>query len=258
MAQKKAPAKRTTKKATAKKATKKATRVPKGVIKDQPSVAEVAGGASALGPKVDVPGMQGVEMTAEEVLARHSPTSYTQPICLDGDLADARDEARAAVQELEHVLQVGKMVSNTGVDTAELQREYGRAVAQMKKAEQAALPATAIFRFESIGRAAYAELLRAHPPTPSQEKDYKEKLKARSKPLEPLPYNPETFPPALLSACCVVPRLSPADADQIWHGRPAVTDPETGVEVEPAAPPWSEGECGALFEAALAANRIVR
>lgn len=53
----------------------------------------------------------------------------------------------------------------------------------------------------------------------------------------PLLFNPRTFPPALVAACCVEPVLSEDEAKKLW-----------------LSPSWSKGDLDALFSAAYELN----
>jgi len=72
-------------------------------------------------------------------------------------------------------------------------------------------------RFRAISPKEYDELLAAHPPTPKQKNDGAF-------------YNPDTFPPALIAAVSYVPKLTVAQATELYHH-----------------PDWSPGETGELF-----------
>lgn len=200
--------------------------------------------------KTDVEGIHGVEMTAAEVFQRKTPVTFSQPICLDSGLADSRDAARARVQQLEQMANLAQVL---GEENAVLGKQLAAARKAAERAEQAAAPATALFVFQAIGRPRFEALIREHPPTQQQADRHAELLKANGRPWEMLGYNPDTFPPALIAAACRAPKLSPSEAHLIWYGQDGSDD--DGTE---EIPPWSDGECGALFDAALAANRMVR
>lgn len=75
------------------------------------------------------------------------------------------------------------------------------------------------FTFRGLGRSAYESLVSFH---------------ATSDSIRRLPYELNTFAPALLHLCAIEPEVSQKDAEQIWNE-------------------WSMGETNALLEAALSA-----
>ena len=98
-----------------------------------------------------------------------------------------------------------------------------RADAQAKVDES-----TVTIKLLSIGRRAYDALVEKHAPTPEQNAEHRQEqikqLMADGKTLEEAtaqtgdaPYNPDTFPIALISACAVEPELSPADVQGFYE-----------------------------------------
>jgi hypothetical protein len=74
-----------------------------------------------------------------------------------------------------------------------------------------------VVTLKAIGAKAYDDLMAKHPPTGPQK-------------LENAQYNPDTFGPALISACSFEPRLTPNEAKEIWDSED-----------------WSRGEIMELF-----------
>lgn len=81
-----------------------------------------------------------------------------------------------------------------------------------------------VFTMRAIGSKAYDTLVAMHPPTADQKKDG-------------ITYNPDSFGPALIASCSVVPLMTPNEAKELW---------ESDV--------WSRGEVMALFGAAVEVN----
>jgi hypothetical protein len=73
----------------------------------------------------------------------------------------------------------------------------------------------------AIGSKAYDTLVGMHPPTPEQKKDG-------------AGYNPDTFGPALISACSLEPYLTPNEAKELWNSEQ-----------------WSRGEVMDIFSTAV-------
>ena len=78
-----------------------------------------------------------------------------------------------------------------------------------------------VFTLRAIGSKAYDVLVGMHPPTADQKK-------------EGSAYNPDTFGPALISACSVNPHITPNEAKELWE-----------------SDEWSRGEIMELFVAAV-------
>lgn len=81
-------------------------------------------------------------------------------------------------------------------------------------------------KVRAIGSSEYDELLASHPPTGKQKKD------------DPnTPYNPDTFPPALIAACAAEPTMSVEQATELWTSER-----------------WSRGELTTLFFGCMEVN----
>lgn len=81
-----------------------------------------------------------------------------------------------------------------------------------------------VFTLRAIGSKTYDVLVGMHPPTADQKK-------------EGAAYNPDTFGPALISACSVSPSLTVNEAKELWESEE-----------------WSRGEVMELFVAAVEVN----
>lgn len=81
-----------------------------------------------------------------------------------------------------------------------------------------------VFTLRAIGSKAYDVLVGMHPPTADQKK-------------EGAAYNPDSFGPALISACSVSPSLTANEAKELWE-----------------SDEWSRGEVMELFVAAVEVN----
>mgnify|MGYP006280674279 CR=1 FL=1 len=81
-----------------------------------------------------------------------------------------------------------------------------------------------VFSLRAIGSKAYDVLVGMHPPTGEQKRDG-------------ATYNPDTFGPALISACSSNPHLTPNEAKELWE-----------------SDEWSRGEVMEIFMAAVEVN----
>jgi hypothetical protein len=79
-------------------------------------------------------------------------------------------------------------------------------------------------KYQSIGMREYDRLVSKHPPKPEQRVDGAS-------------FDIDTFAPALISAVCVEPEITPADAKEIWD-----------------SPDWSRGDLMVLFRNAVDLN----
>jgi len=91
--------------------------------------------------------------------------------------------------------------------------------------------------FRGIGRARYDALQERHPPTAEQQLKTKQQLGTDDK----LAWNPDTFPPALIAACLVEPKLTEEEVQRLW-----ISDE------------WNQAELATLITTALEVNSTRR
>ncbi len=104
---------------------------------------------------------------------------------------------------------------------------------EISKLEEEARETSIKFVFEAIGRKRFEQLKNEHPPTEAQTADA---IKAE----EALEFNPDTFPAALIEACCVEPEREPGELEEWIRDDP---DDE-----------WNITEVQELFQAAVMVN----
>lgn len=122
---------------------------------------------------------------------------------------------RDAVAELDQA-------RSTGVDVEAAEENVAKA--------RAALEAdTVTLRFRSIGRKNYDRLVADHPPTDKQVEEHQAQFG------QPAPYNADTFPPALIAASCIEPKLTLTEVEQLFDE-------------------WNAAELTELFATAVAVN----
>lgn len=133
------------------------------------------------------------DLSLDEVLSQAENPSYvrvaTARVLLRQDLvakhAELSDELEAAIQR----------------DATVNERDRAPDIAKQIEALDAEIAAAKIeFRFRSIGRRAWADLLAKHPPTKQQAKEQR------------VDHNPLTFPLAAIAASCVLPEGIDLDA----------------------------------------------
>lgn len=145
---------------------------------------------------------------------KKTPVTKSVTIQLDGDVTARIQDLQASYAEARRL----DSKSNTPDKAPAIQYQLDALIEEAKKTEQ-------VFKFRSIGRPRYEELLREHPPTARQKKD----LQAV--------FNTDTFPPALISAASFDPEISLEDAEEIF-----------------SSPDWNNAELLKLYFAAEQAN----
>jgi hypothetical protein len=132
--------------------------------------------------------------TAADIDKAWQPTKARTTICLDSDLVleiERLERQRLREERLDAIDNRAAVAPGIAARIDEL-REQAKA-------------AEVEFVFQGLGRGAYTDLLRAHPPTPEQETDAGAQLL----------WNTDTFPPALMAAACV----EPTGTDLAWWTR---------------------------------------
>jgi hypothetical protein len=144
-----------------------------------------------------------------EILAGASPRELTMPVCLAGDASAELEALEAELAQLGEWVPTGMGQTNPAAALQE----------QIDAARERVRQAVVQFQFRALGHRPYSNLLAAHP-APEGSKEL---------------YDPGTFLPALLAACCFEPSLTLAQVDRLLD---AVND----------------GTARTLFGAALAVN----
>lgn len=156
---------------------------------------------------------QAKKHTIAEIMAKKKAVLKTAIIQTDGEIANEVNELR----QLHTAARDADRLSNAPETAPRIQKQIDKLVEQSGDTLE-------VFTFKSIGRFSYDELVAEHPPSKDQKKDGSD-------------FNPDTFPPALVSASCVEPEISIEDAVKIF-----------------ASPEWNGAELRKLFFAALDAN----
>jgi len=161
-----------------------------------------------------------------ELQKRKRPATATRDIALDPAAVDAYNEALAARDEA-----VAHVTTSEGVGVAEARRRLAEATDALVATETALRDSLATFRFQALGADEYESLVDLHPPTPEQTATARREGNLLPK------WNVDTFPQALVAACCVEPALDEAEVSQLWK-----------------SPDWNQSERLELFYGALEAN----
>jgi hypothetical protein len=152
-------------------------------------------------------------MDIEDILAGVKLPQRTIPLCLRGDL-------QAEFEDLERQLRQAEATDDDSLAGGGTARELAELIEAVR---QQMAEHTTVFRFESLTARGYSDLLTQHQPTEAQKR-------------EGATLNGETFPTALIAACAIDPKMTPAQAKRLSE---AVTHLQ-----------WED-----LFNCALACNR---
>jgi hypothetical protein len=106
----------------------------------------------------------------------------------------------------------------------------------VEAAEDAALATSQEYVFRSIGPKAFHDLIAAHEPT---DEDHDDQRLATGRPEAVARWHSDTFIPALIAASCTSPKVSVAQATEMYEE-------------------WNDAEVGELFAAALVVNQGAR
>lgn len=142
-------------------------------------------------------------MTYDHLRSRKKPSFKTVRLPLDSEIADAYEDAKSDVDRL-------KIRFDYKPDDRNVQAEYNAAVDKMEQAKALVLENSVVFKFRSIGRKRFDDLIGEHPPTDTQIK------KAKDNGSGDINWNSDTFPVALISACLVEPKLEEHEVKDMW------------------------------------------
>lgn len=128
----------------------------------------------------------------EDVLAMAKPRQAEARLCLAGDLASKADHL---AEQIELAASRPPPSSLAEVDPRrELEAELEKVYAAMR-------PSEVTFRFQALGRVAYSDLLAAHAARPNVADDGA--------------WNNDTYPSALIAACCIEPAMTVEQVEQL-------------------------------------------
>jgi hypothetical protein len=131
-------------------------------------------------------------------LKKKKPARKEVLVVLDDDLTEAFE---AADKKVKGLVAAGHKDDSTELVEAKAARDEAKAALD---------EATVTLVFQSIGRKAYEELVTGYPPSEEQ------KTLAKELGEEEPGFHAEEFPPALIAACCVEPKMTVEDAREIF------------------------------------------
>lgn len=160
--------------------------------------------------------------TTADILAKKKRNRRSATVLLDPELKDEIDKLAADIGEAE------KRARRTGASLAD--NPVGAMKEGLATLYENAKAHSATFTFQDIGRHEFVELLKAHRPTEETIRYYEEEGQDRPE------FEPDTFVPALLHLASYEPKITEAEADEIYTT-------------------WSEGDIENMFMAAYMACR---
>jgi len=173
--------------------------------------------------------------TLDHLRSRKKPLTQSVTIVLDSEVAEQWDEANDALNNARNAIAVAERERAPRPRLAQLESDAADAEAKVEELRPIVREHSQDFRFRSIGRRAFEELIGQHPATAAQ----KAKALADNDP-EPA-WNGETFAPALVAASMIEPPATEAEVIDLWND---------------AA--WSGPELLTLWAAALNVNNTRR
>lgn len=168
---------------------------------------------------------------------------------VEAEIEEAKDPAEVArLQGRLSQLRVRHSLSGGARVQVEIDKQkpvVDEAREEFEAAEAGVDAATVTFRARAIPQKQIRRLIRDHPPTQEQLDAFEEEMKEEEAPeaiiSRGLPYNSDTYPPALISACLVSPKMSEDEvSEMIWM-----------------SDNWNEKEKEALFQLVLTAINTV-
>lgn len=127
-----------------------------------------------------------------DIKARARPRQTEVRLCLAGDLAAQADRLADEIEA----------ASNRAAPTSLAEVDPRRALAaELETVHEAMRASEVVLRFQALGRTAYSDLLVAHPPRPGVAEDGS--------------WNNDTYPNALIAACCIEPVMTVEEVEEL-------------------------------------------
>ena len=185
-----------------------------------------------------LPGLEGAattyrDWTAAEMFAAKRPVAKKLPVCMDSDLSDEVIRLQALKTQTDE--RMFAYPNSTSWPRPKRMRPK-----RWRRPRRAAAEVTVEFRFGAIPRVELDALigLAEHRPTEAHQEKHRAACKREGLKFKALEFNPETFPPALIAACCLHPELTLEQATEIWEQ-------------------WGDGEAATVFDQAWSTQKLV-
>lgn len=165
--------------------------------------------------------------TYDHLRSQKKPIKKTVQVVLDPELAEQHQELREKIDTL-------RIRAGHRTEDVQLQLELGEAERELEELVDLMIEQDAVVEmtFRGIGRQAYDRLVELHPPTSEQVAKAKKQGMGDS-----LAWNLDTFPPAVVSASLIEPKLSQDQVRDLWYSED-----------------WNQMELAVLFQTALEVN----
>jgi hypothetical protein len=163
-------------------------------------------------------------LTYDHLRGKKKPNFRSVTIALDSEVADQFNSAR---EELD----LARARLDLRPEDEKLMRALEDAEANYQAIKGTMEENAIVFKFRSIGRKQFEDLVLQHQPTKEQQDDAK---KSNSGPLQ---WNTESFPPVLMAVSMIEPPWTAEDIKDLWENED-----------------WSNAELMEMFYAALTAN----
>ena len=172
----------------------------------------------------------------DHLRGKKRPVVRHTDIFVDEGVAETINRAKLELETAEGIARNKSSDLAAQVRRDEARRELERLQDEAVENEQVVR-----FTFRGIGRKAFERLKEDHPPTPEQQKQAQEQGLAAGLEAEltRLQWDADKFPPALVAAASLDPKISHDEAWQLFH----------------VSEDWNEAEVTALFVAALSAQQ---
>lgn len=132
---------------------------------------------------------KGPSRTFEEIKKQATAREAEVSICLAGDLAADADRLTAALDAIDR--RAGLAPANS--------EERAQLAAELEEIRELMRSAEVPFRFRALPRTEHSALIAAHPGTPEQN------------------WNPETYPPALIAASSLNPKMTLEQVEELFE-----------------------------------------
>lgn len=139
------------------------------------------------------------EFTIDDVFADAKLPTRSVPLCLRGDLVAEWQDLERRFNAANQAADEDTLASKNSTKAVELAR-------QMEDLEKQMRTSTRTFRLQGLPGSQWRELLKAHPPREGDAGD------------EQVEFNRKTFGVAALAACCVMPKMTVAQAEKLIDG----------------------------------------
>ncbi len=172
----------------------------------------------------------------DQLRGKKRPVVRHADIFVNEGVAEAINRAKLELETAEGIAR-----NKTGDLAAQVRRDDARRELERLQEEAVEHEQVVRFTFRGIGRKAFERLKDDHPPTPEQQKSAQEEAVATGVDAElaRLRWDADKFPPALVAAASIEPKITHDEAWELFH----------------VSEDWNEAEVTDLFLAALRAQQ---